>query len=179
MAHIPFTTDSMVISNTSKNPERALMVYDLLRNDPDCYRLFCYGIQGKQWDVNADGLRVTPDTYNSDTDAITTNYWWGRNDDLEIKSAELNWTAIDAMYDRYDKIKIDYPYGQFIPDVDSIQAKIDNISEIHDNYMKQIAFGKYSGSAEDIVAEYQAALQKAGIDDVTAELQKQIDALYK
>ena len=45
--------------------------------------------------------------------------------------------------------------------------------------MKQIAFGKYKGTAEEIVAEYQDALKKAGIDDVTAELQAQFDALYK
>lgn len=45
--------------------------------------------------------------------------------------------------------------------------------------MKQIAFGKYSGTAEEIVAEYQAALEAAGINDVTAELQRQFDKLYK
>ncbi len=176
---LSITHGAMAVSAASKNPERALMVYDLLRNDPDCYRLINYGIQGKQWDVDANGLRITPDSYNSDTDAITTNYWWGRNDDLEIKSAELKWDDIDALYAEYDKVKIDYPYGQFIPNVDDIQSYIDNISEIHTNYMKQIAFGKYSGSAEDIVAEYQAALKAAGIDTVTAELQAQIDALYK
>ncbi len=176
---LSITHGAMAVSAASKNPERALMVYDLLRNDPDCYKLINYGIQGKQWDVDANGLRITPESYNADTDAITTNYWWGRNDDLEVKSAELNWDAIDALYAEYDKVKIDYPYGQFIPNVDDIQSYIDNISEIHTNYMKQIAFGKYSGSAEDIVAEYQAALKSAGIDTVTAELQAQIDALYK
>lgn len=45
--------------------------------------------------------------------------------------------------------------------------------------MKQICYGKYNGTAEDFVAEFQAALQKAGVDDVTAELQRQFDALYK
>ena len=45
--------------------------------------------------------------------------------------------------------------------------------------MKQISYGKYSGTAEEIVAEYQAALQAAGVDDVTAELQRQFDELYK
>ena len=44
--------------------------------------------------------------------------------------------------------------------------------------MKQISFGLYTGSAEDIVAEYQAALEKAGINDVTAVLQEQISATY-
>ncbi len=176
---LSITHGAMAISAASKHPERALMVYDLLRNDEQCYRLLNYGIQGKQWDMDANGMRITPASYNSDTDAITTNYWWGRNDDLEVRSAELNWPVIDELYKEYDGIKIDYPYGQFIPNVDSIQAKIDNISEIHTNYMKQISFGKYSGSAEEIVAEYQQALKDAGIDEVTAELQAQVDALYK
>ena len=155
------------------------MVYDLIRNDPDCYKLFNYGIQGVSWDVNDEGLRITPEGYNSDTDGMVTNFWWGRNDDLEIKDSTMDWDKIDKLYEEYDKIKIEYPYGQFVPDIDSIKDKIENINEIHTNYMKQIAYGKYSGSAEDIVAEYQEKLKAAGIDDVTAELQRQFDELYK
>lgn len=178
---LSITHGAMAISAGSANPERALMVYDLLRNDPECYKLFCYGIEGVSYEVTADGLRTTPEGYNQDTDNIngTTNYWWGRNDDLEIPDASRDWDKINALYDEYDKIKIEYPYGQFVANVDPIQAQIQNISEIHDRYMKQIAFGKYSGTAEEIVAEYQAALQAAGIDDVTAELQRQFDELYK
>ena len=178
---LSITHGAMAVSAGSKNPERALMVYDLLRNDPECYELFCYGIQGVSWDVNDEGLRITPEGYNSDTDNIngTTNFWWGRNDDLEIKDATRNWDEIDKLYDEYDKIKIEYPYGQFVADVDNIQSYIQNINDIHTNYMKQISFGKYSGSAEDIVKEYQAALESAGINEVTAELQRQFDELYK
>lgn len=178
---LSITHGAMAISAGSKNPERALMVYDLLRNDPECYQLFCYGVQGVSWDVNDEGLRITPEGYNSDTDNIngTTNYWWGRNDDLEIKDATKNWEAIDELYAEYDKLKIEYPYGQFVANVDSIQSYIQNINEIHTNYMKQISFGKYTGTAEEIVAEYQEALKAAGIDEVTAELQRQFDELYK
>lgn len=178
---LSITHGAMAISAASKNPERALMVYDLLRNDPDCYRLLCYGIQGVSWDVNEEGLRITPEGYNSDTQNINgmTNWWWGRNDDLEIKDASRNWDAIDALYAEYDKIKIDYPYGQFVPDVDNIQSYINNINDVHNTYMKQISFGLYQGTAEDIVAEYQAALKGAGIEEVTAELQRQFDELYK
>lgn len=178
---LSITHGAMAVSAGSQNPERALMVYDLLRNDPDCYKLFCYGIQGVSWDVDENGMRITPEGYNQDTDNIggTTNYWWGRNDDLEIKDATRNWDAIDKLYAEYDSIKIEYPYGQFVADVDNIQSYISNINEIHTNYMKQIAYGKYSGTAEEIVAEYQEALKAAGIDTVTEELQRQFDALYK
>lgn len=97
---------------------------------------------------------------------------------LELKDATKNWDAIDKLYAEYDSLKIDYPYGQFIPDVDDIQGKIDNVSSVQEEYMKQISFGLYNGSAEDIVAEYQAALEKAGINDVTAAIQEQISATY-
>lgn len=178
---LSITHGAMAVSAGSKNPERALMVYDLLRNDPDCYKLFVYGIEGVSYEINSDGMRTIPEGYNSDTDNIggTTNYWWGRNDDIEIKDANLNWDEIDKLYAEYDKIKIEYPYGQFVAEVDNIRSQISNINEITTNYMKQIAFGKYSGTAEDIVAEYQAALKAAGIDEVTAELQRQFDELYK
>lgn len=178
---LSITHGAMAISAGSKNPERAMMVYDLLRNDPECYKLLCYGIQGVSWDVNDEGLRILPEGYNADTDNIngTTNFWWGRNDDLEIKDASRNWDAIDKLYAEFDSIKIEYPYGQFVPDVDNIKSQINNINEIYTNYMKQIAYGKYSGTAEDIVAEFQRALEAAGINEVTAEIQRQFDELYK
>ena len=107
------------------------------------------------------------------------NWWWGRNDDLEIRDATRNWDAIDKLYSEYDSLKIDYPYGQFVPEVDDIQSKIDNINEVYTNYTKQISYGKYQGTAEEIVAEMQSALKQAGIEEVTAALQEQFDALYK
>lgn len=178
---LSITHGAMAVSAGSKNPERALMVYDLLRNDPECYQLLCYGEQGVSWDVDENGMRITPEGYNADTQNVNgmTNFWWGRNDDLEVKDATRNWEAIDALYAEYDGIKIEYPYGQFVANVDNIQSYISNISEVHNNYMKQIAYGKYNGTAEEIVAEYQQALKDAGIDIVTEELQRQFDELYK
>ena len=178
---LSITHGAMAVSAASKNPERALMVYDLLRNDEECYRLLCYGIEGVSYEINDEGLRTTPEGYNSDTDNINgmTNWWWGRNDDLEIRDATRNWDAIDKLYSEYDSLKIDYPYGQFVPEVDDIQSKIDNINEVYTNYTKQISYGKYQGTAEEIVAEMQSALKQAGIEEVTAALQEQFDALYK
>lgn len=178
---LSITHGAMAVSAASENPERALMVYDLIRNDPECYKLFCYGIEGISWELDENGLRTTPEGYNSDTDNINgmTNYWWGRNDDIEVRDATKNWEVIDELYAEYDSLKIDYPYGQFVPEVDDIQAKIQNINEVYTNYTKQISFGKYTGTAEEIVAEMQAELKKAGIEEVTAALQAQFDALYK
>lgn len=172
------THGAMAISAGSKNPERALMVYDMLRNDPDCYHLICYGQEGVAWERTDDGMRTAPASYNSDTQYVTLNYWWGRNDDLEIRDATKDWDEIDKLYAEYDEIKIDYPYGQFIVNNENIQSYISNVGEVHNNYMKQIAYGKYAGTAEEIIAEYQQALRDAGIDIVTEEIQRQVNEIY-
>ena len=144
------------------------------------------------WDKDMTGIKVRDrfDVQPVDKGAVIkgqitevingmTNWWWGRNDDLEIRDATRNWDAIDKLYSEYDSLKIDYPYGQFVPEVDDIQSKIDNINEVYTNYTKQISYGKYQGTAEEIVAEMQSALKQAGIEEVTAALQEQFDALYK
>ena len=172
------THGAMAVSYGSENPERALMVYDLLRNDAECYDLINYGQKGVQWDVNDEGLRIVPESYNSDTESITTNFWWGRNDLLEIRDATKDWDKIDVMYKELEDASIGYPYGKFVANVDDIQSYINNIGEVNTNYMKQIASGKYTGTAEEIVAEYQQALKDAGMDIVIEELQKQLTEVY-
>ena len=181
VVELSITHGAMAVSAGSENPGRALMVYDLLRNDPECHLLFCQGVEGVSYEVTEDGLMTKPEGFNADTQNINgiTNFWWGRNDDILLRNAQNNWEKIDALYAEYDKVKIPYPYGQFIVNTDEIQSYIQNITEIHTNYMKQICYGKYSGTAEEIVAEYQNALKAAGIDTVTEELQRQMDAIYK
>ncbi|MCD7954556.1 MAG: ABC transporter substrate-binding protein [Lachnospiraceae bacterium] len=180
LVSLSVTHGVMAVSAASENPERALMVYDLLRNDETCYRLFNYGIEGVSYEITEDGYKTTPDSYDSETQNIAgmVNFWWGRNDDLELKNAEYNWDAIEELYAEYDEIAIPYQYSQYVADIDEISYMIDNISEIHTNYMKQIAYGKYTGTAEEIVAEYQQALIDAGIEEVTAAIQEQINETY-
>ena len=72
------------------------MVYDLLRNDPECYKLFNYGIEGVSWELNDEGLRQQPEGYTDEKAGMVTNFWWGRNDDLEIRSAQTNWDAVTS-----------------------------------------------------------------------------------
>ncbi len=67
----------MAVAGQSRNPERALMVYDLIRNDKTFYDLFNYGIEGEQYIVK-DGFMARPDNYLDDaTDGVSFDYWWG------------------------------------------------------------------------------------------------------
>ena len=171
------TQGAMAVCASSRHPERALMVYDLLRNDPDCYRLFNYGIQGKQWEIDGTGHRIRPDSYEEERDAITTNYWWGRNDELEIDDDNRSLETVRRRYDVYGQFIREYPYESFRPDMSSMCKQMNELSEIHTDYMTRITFGEYEQTAEEIVAEYQTAMRQAGVDKVTESLQKQMKGI--
>jgi len=172
------THGAMAIAKTSKNPERALMVYDLLRNDPEIYRLLMLGVEGVQYVLNEDGTYSRPETFNSSTDNVSFNWWWGRNDDLELHYAGYDWDVIEALYEVYDGVAINYPYGQVVFDLTSVQPYIDNLSNVYNTYMPQIVFGMEAADPAEYVAEFRAALIDAGYEIVRDEVQSQLDAVY-
>ena len=76
VAHLPFIQDCMVISNTSKNPERALAFWNLLTTDQEMFDAFMYGVEGVTYTLNDKGeFQIT------DTDLYSTGAMWGANCD--------------------------------------------------------------------------------------------------
>ena len=171
------THGAMAVAMTSKNPERALMVYDLMRNDPEIYRLMQYGIEGEMYSLDENGYIVRPEGFNDSTDGVSMNYWWGRNDQLELRTADKDWEAIDALYSTYDGVKINYPYGKVVFELSNIQMYLDNLSNVYNTYMPRIVFGMMDDPAA-YVAEFRQQLQNAGIEICMTEIQNQITAVY-
>ncbi|MFQ9636419.1 MAG: extracellular solute-binding protein [Eisenbergiella sp.] len=65
VSNMAFTQDAMVISNTSKHPERALALWDLITTDREAFDAFFYGIQDVSYELNDKGEVKTldPDNY--------------------------------------------------------------------------------------------------------------------
>lgn len=167
------THGAMAISAASKHPERALMVYDLIRNDKECYNLMNYGIEGVQFERNAQGYREKI----KGSHGITTNYWWGRNDDLEVRDTATAWDVFDRINATYSKYKIDYPFSQIVWDLSNISNEVDAVADVYGSYMGNISYGQVADPVA-YVAEFRQELKKAGIDKIIAELQKQLDAFH-
>lgn len=161
----------------SKNPERALMAYDLIRNDEKVYRLLNYGIEGVQYEIK-DGKRVRPASYDPKQHEFYSDYWGGRMDKLEIPS-DTTWDQVEeTLYAEYDKIKKTYAYGQFVFDKTPIEAEFAAISQVTGEMGPAITYGK-AGDPVKAVEAFRAKLKAAGYDKVMAELQKQLDAYKK
>jgi hypothetical protein len=172
LSKVSITHGATAIGANSQHPERALMVYDLIRNDEECYRLFNYGIEGTNYIVTADGKLDRPEGYDKDTMEYPGFFWWGRNDSLELTNATW-YTGKDQIYADFSSYAIDYPYSQLVFNTDDIAPTMANLSEIYTSYVTAIAFGK-AGDPEQAVADFRKAMNDAGYEDVKAVIQAQL-----
>lgn len=168
------THGAAAISANSKHPERALMVYDLLRNDEQCYRLINYGIEGTDYIVTDDGKLGYPEGYDQSTDALGSDYWCGRNDDLELVNS-FNWSGQTDMIANLNKIAYDYEYENLIINKDKIDTAQAAIASVLSEYIPQLAWGKFDDPKAKI-DEMRSKIKAAGYDDVKASIQADLDA---
>ncbi|AZN39717.1 ABC transporter substrate-binding protein [Paenibacillus albus] len=170
---MPITHGGTSIGAHSKHPERALMAYELIRQDKEVYQLFNYGIQGVQYDIK-DGVRVRPAGYDDAKDGFYSDFWGGRVDKFEIPS-DQDWSGIGDIYKKYDAIKKPFPYGKFVFDKSAVDPEMTAISQVLGEQMPAILAGK-AGDPEKAVAALRDKLKAAGYDKVKDEIQKQLDA---
>lgn len=163
---------AMAVYSGSKNPEKALMVYDIIRNDPECYNLMRYGIEGIQYELTGGGMLQKPSGYNSNRDSIVTNFWWGRRDDLEIPDESSAWDEYYKLIDEYERVAIDYPWDGIAFATPEITEKLEPIVSICEKYLPEITYAKYDCTPEEEVARFRAELREAGFEEITRDLQK-------
>ncbi|WMJ87049.1 extracellular solute-binding protein [Anaerocolumna sp. MB42-C2] len=167
------THGAAAISANSKHPERALMVYDLLRNDEECYRYINYGIEGTDYIITDDGKLAYPEGWDQSTDQVGANYWCGRNDDLELENS-FNWNGTKDMIAGLNAVAYDYGYENLILDKNAIEAEQSAIASVLSEYIPQLAYGKFDNPKEKI-DEMRQKIKDAGYDTVKASLQKDMD----
>jgi putative aldouronate transport system substrate-binding protein len=167
------TQDSCSITANAKNPERALMMYDLFQYDPEVYHLTQYGIEGEQYVINEDGYRERPADYNEEEDAYYWDMWSTRNDALEIPEFNAFQSQIDTVNAKIKPWTKINPWGSFIVDTADWNAQVTAINEAGSTWLPAIQFGK-AGDPVEAVNQYREALKNAGIDEYMAEVERQM-----
>jgi putative aldouronate transport system substrate-binding protein len=169
------TTNSMIaISKTSKNPERAMMVLNMLHSDATLINLLDFGVEGTHYVKVSDNIIKFPDhvdpknhPYNHGSAWMFGNqfitYIWENEDPAKWdKFREFNATA-----------KPSVGLG-FVFDPEPIKTELAALT----NAGKEFGDGLATGSIDpvDILPKYVAKQKASGIDKVIAEKQKQFDA---
>jgi len=169
------THGAMAVNAASRNVEKALQMYDLLRNDQQIYTLYNFGIEGRDYVVVRPGVFTRPADYNDYTDGLEANFWGGRMDKFEPEW-DTWWSGRTAFVQNMNSFAMDYPLEKFSFDNSKVQAEMAAIGDVCATYLPAIHFGKTANPTR-AVADFRAALLRAGYDKVKAEIQSQLTAV--
>ncbi|NLG25558.1 MAG: DUF3502 domain-containing protein, partial [Clostridiales bacterium] len=170
----PTIANATAISVTSRHPERALMALDLLLCDQETNRLVQYGIQGKNYDIDAEGRYVRPEGFDESKDSYSVGTWNLNTDQFALPSlldypgkAELN-KKLDAMAHRN-------PFAGFGFDPTNVTNEVAAVNQVNSELGLQILTGKVADPAA-AVEQYRDQLKMAGIEKIQAEVIAQLQA---
>ncbi len=171
-----YLANGMSIFSKSKNPERALMALDYLRNDVEINNLFCYGIEGKHWEAAGDNALVSlPDSANY---AYDGNCNWGVRNDANWRVLEGGIPNLEELNAVWKENARSRRYQTFVFNDADVKNEIATITEIFNSDYKLLGLGFTDDPAGDI-AKLKSKMTTAGADKVYAEMQKQAQEFLK
>jgi putative aldouronate transport system substrate-binding protein len=169
------THGAMAVYQATKNVEKALQMYDLLRNDKQIYLLFNHGIEGSDYIVGENGTFSRPEGYDLIAGGLGTNFWGGRMDEFE-PVWDTWWSGRLAFMEYLGNFAREYPLGKFVFDNSNVSVEMGALGEVISTRFPAIYFGK-TGNPVRAVDDFRAALVLAGYDKVKAEIQSQLNEL--
>lgn len=160
------------VSFTSKNPERACMMIDLMNSKPELFNALAYGIEGANYTldngqavpVNDSGYAVCSWAYQMGNTLIGYQ--------LKGKSADFA-EQVDKM-NRESKAS---PILGFSLNTESVQTELSACKAIYKNYDGGFKNGEYA-DVDATIKQMNDELYAAGLQKIIDECQKQLDAWY-
>lgn len=178
----PISTYSMTaaataISITSKNPERAMMLLNLIWSDKYLLNTLAYGVEGKNYTVKSGKVTDDNPTIEATSGAKQTWAIWHNWLGPLWDQWDSNWNstkALEAMRKSNDTAKASGLLG-FIFNNESVKSEVAQVTAVIKESNPIFTTGSmpdYDKYVEDIKKKQ----VDAGIDKIMAEVQKQYDA---
>jgi len=169
----PYIQNGMGINAKSRNPERALMFLDLVKNDQEYADLVKYGIKGVHYDLTSEGYVVPlKDSANYPIDG---NCNWGWRDDKLFRQVEGGIPNYNEIRSGWEKVALTHPVQNFTFDDTKVKNEVAAVTNLWKTDFKVVVMG-FTDDPEAEVAELIEKYKTAGNDAIIAEQQSQIDA---
>lgn len=159
------------INSRSKHPVEALKFLEYVNTDPEIYNLLVYGIEDKHYvKLDENTVKRVENTGYKNDDWIIGNVFngyllEGQAPDTHQQTKDINDTAKPSKL-----------LG-FTVDVNPIKLQIANCTSVMAEYFSRLENG--TGDSLALNEEMNNKLKDAGVDEVIAELQRQIDEWLK
>ncbi len=160
----------LAVPSSSKNPNEAVAFINWIKKDQANYDLWSYGVEGVNYKL-ADGAVDVSAT--ADADKYNMNTWMWNDIRLARFSAKYPKSDIE-MLKNWDKDSEVTKFVGFVYDQSKTKAQVSQIGVVMDEYMENL--GKGVIDINKVNDEFKKKLDAAGLQDLIAEAQTQIDA---
>lgn len=165
------------ICRTSKNPERAMMVLELLNTDVEFYNLISKGIEGRHWEwVDKEKKLIKPGPNNADYNP-NTDWEFGNQFNayyIDPEQAEQNvWEATRKLNNEAPpSVALGFNFNP-----DPVKTELANVAAVVKELQEPLTMGMVD--PETALPEYLKRLDEAGLQTIIAEAQKQLNEWAK
>jgi putative aldouronate transport system substrate-binding protein len=161
---------------TSKNPERAVAFMTLLFTDSTIENLLNWGIEGKDYVVLKDTPTLIdyPAGVNINNVSYSLNFSWTLGNAQIMYQWKGNDPDVNAKMTAFNKSAVMSKAMGFSFDATNVQTQIASCTNVINQYQSSFEYGILDLNTG--LPTFQKALKDAGLDDIIAEKQKQIDA---
>ncbi|MBQ9411750.1 MAG: ABC transporter substrate-binding protein [Oscillospiraceae bacterium] len=164
------------IASTSTKAEAAIRFAELIYSDPEVATLYRYGVEGLDW-VKVEGTDHTI-TYPDGIDSSSVGY----GSFIPLFGDELQTPVLsprdDSFYDVYEAMSIHnakpFKYLGYSFDPSSVMSQVTAVQAVITKYGPSLNVGVTD--VDSMWPKFVSDLKDAGIDDIVAENQRQLDA---
>ncbi|MCL2867098.1 MAG: ABC transporter substrate-binding protein, partial [Clostridia bacterium] len=156
---------------SAKNPERALMFLELLRHDESYYDLLTYGIRGTHWEINERGELLALDTEGFEPEAYCS---WGFKENKFFKPPVGMPPNLQEVTAALEALSAESPIALFFPEYEPVKNERAAVFNVWQQYGLPLSYGYVD--VESGLKMVRDKLAAAGVKDIQAELQRQLEA---
>ena len=171
---------SYAIPYCADEPERAMMVLNAIYSQPDLYNTLIYGIEGEDYTKNADGTITT--SYVGASPTADDSYGIQRWIIGSCKNALIN-NGTDPNYyadlEALEETARVNPFLNFTFDRTNVEGICASILNVYYEYGPQLDNGVAGDNWEELYNSYMSARKDAGIEELIAEFQSQLNEYIK
>lgn len=165
---------SWVISSQCKNPEKALEFLNLTYTEPDIVNLIVFGIEGRDYVKVSDTEMVFPEGLDASTVPYTAQISCGvvGSQFKQLVHAGTPADNGELMYRENHEAKTSPAFG-FTFNSDSVKSEYTTVANVVNQYLPGLAWGSIDPATE--LPKFLSDLEEAGLDNIIAEKQNQLD----
>jgi putative aldouronate transport system substrate-binding protein len=137
-------------------------------------QIFNFGIEAKDYIDNGNGTFGRPAGFDDNKDGLGIDYWWGRNDSLDLINEKV-FSGYKDLFKDLSSYAVEYPVTKFVFDPAKVQPQISAVSDVVASFIPKLSLGKVKDAKAEVAA-FRKALEAANYNQIRDEIQAQLTA---